>query len=174
MRVSLMPKLLMLLTCLCLALSLVAVPTTVVPRAMDALRVDTLKLLKDIEALRILVGTTMWLTHDLRKFALSGEGSLTAVEAQDRENLRLYELLKPVDYGGTSLWMALDLGDDRTAVEDLAFLRQEVPALASQVLAQYRTVQAEHAVKRQRLLLAAQAGGLQVRDRRECLGGSGT
>lgn len=174
MRVSLMPKLLMLLTCLCLAAPLVAMPSTVVPRAMDALRVDTLKLLEDIEALRMLGGTTMWLTNDVRNFALSGEGSLPAVEAQDRENLRLYELLKLVDYGGTSLWMAFDLGDDRTAAEYLAFLRKEMPGIAAQVLAQYRTVQAEHAVKRQRLLLAAQAGGLQVRDRRECLGGSGT
>ena len=163
MRVSFLPLLLALCALICLAPPLVAVPTTVTPRAMDSLRADTLTLLEDLEGLRMLAGNTMWLTHDLRNFALSGEGSLPAVEAFDLENLRLYELLKPVDYGGTSLWMALDLGDDRTGAEDLAFLRQEVPVLARQVLAQYRKVQAEHAAVRQRLLQAAQAGGLQVR-----------
>jgi len=135
----------------------------------DPLRSGVMQLLEDIERTRMLLGAAMWNVHDLRNFALYAHGreQLPAAEAQrltefDRESLRLYESIKPIDYAASSLLAALDLGDDRSAEGDLAFLRTELPPLASQVLQQYRRTAAAREAARRALTQQAAASGLEV------------
>ena len=117
-----------------------------------SLREQTMNLLQDIEQTRLLLGTAMWQVHDLRNFALYLDESPDAVNSFDREHLRLYERIKPLDYAASSLLMALDLKDDRTAASDLAYIRGEFLPVAAEVLAQSGKVAAQHAKSKEALL----------------------
>jgi len=104
------------------------------------LRAEVMRLLEDLEQTRMLLGITLWDVHDLRNFALYRQRDVSPLEQLDRDNLRLYETLKPLDYAASSLLAALDMGEDRSAPADLAFLRGELSQAASQVLANYQKV----------------------------------
>jgi hypothetical protein len=135
-------------TSLRLALFLVLPALAVGESVPDAtLRADALRLLEQIEQTRLLLGITMGQVHELRNLALysvapgsNGLPPLAEFEALDRESLRLYETIKPVDYAASSLFSALDVGDTNGLAEDLAFLKAELGTLAPQVLKHYRAV----------------------------------
>ena len=131
--------------------------------AASPLRTEVMGLLEDVERTRMLLGAAMWQVHDLRNFALYAGADPAPLAELDRESLRLYEAVKPIDYGAASLLAALDLGDDRTAPADLRFLQGELAALARQVLAHYRNAATQHQAARQRLLEGAAADGLAIR-----------
>jgi len=90
---------------------------------------------EDIEAVRMLLGATMWQTHDLRNFILYGKGDLNEAKLEeiDRQCLLLYEALKPLDFAASSLHMAADLGDLDGAADDIAFIREELSFIAYDV-----------------------------------------
>ncbi|HUU69544.1 MAG TPA: beta-galactosidase, partial [Planctomycetota bacterium] len=141
------------------------------PATAGSLRADTMRLLEDIEQVRMLLGITMWKTHDVRNFVLYDDGpsgrrvlpsAIDAVEKIDRENLRLYEAIRPIDYAGSSLMQALDIGDDRTAAGDLAFIRTELGPLARQVLDHYTAVTARHERAHAALVERADKAGLKT------------
>ena len=130
-----------------------AVMPTTFPAATaerSALQKDVQALCEDIEAVRMLLGAVMWQTHDLRNFTLYAEPGEAAwkemshLEEADRESLRLYEAIKPLDFAATSLRMAVDIGDMDGATEDLAFIREELSTVAGEVAAWF------HAVTKQR------------------------
>ncbi len=120
------------------------------------------QLLEDVEQTRMLLGATLWQVHDLRGMALSGEGDLAALESIDRENLRLYEALKPLDFAAASLLAAVEFQDPGKLDGDLTLLRGELPAVAAQALAQFRSTSAECAKRRDALLAAETKSGLVI------------
>jgi len=141
------------------------------PGPAEVLRAEVMRLLEDIEQTRMLLGITMWKTHDLRNFVLYEQGpsgrtvlpsAIKAIETIDRENLRLYEAIRPIDYAGSSLMQALDIGDARTAAGDLAFIRAELGTLARQVLEHCTSVAAQHDRARMRLDADAAKAGLKT------------
>jgi len=129
--------------------------------ARPSLRAEAMLLLEDVEKTRMLLGAAMWHVHDVRNFALYG-ASAPSAEDFDRESLRLYEALKPLDYAASSLLGAIDLEDDRTAEADLRFIRAELGPVAAEVLAHYRAVAAQREKARAELIQRATAAGLKV------------
>jgi len=129
----------------------------------EAGRAGIMRLLEDIEQVRMLLGAAMWEVHDLRNAALSGAGDVADIEALDRGNLRLYETLKPLDYGASSLLAATDCGDTAGAAGDLAMLREELGPVAAEVLTACRGIAARREEAVAALRAAGQADGLVVK-----------